>query len=406
MLNAVVPESRASLHAMLDFAWAAGAFVSTDAMEATGLTRSTAIAALDELINFGLLRELPNSRAVGQYSKGRPARRFELRPEAAVVIGMDAGRSHLTTTVADLRGVPLAQETTELTAANEGTHERRAAVVAAIDSALIAAGRSRTEVLAACVGVPSPVDSHGRSPEQREGFWRRMNPDLRELLEEWVPIVRVENDASLAAVAEGATGAAVGLENFVVLLAGDRLGAGVVVDGHLLRGAHGGVGEMKAFDFVFGVESAAGIGLKLTDWVVQAATSGHIPPGHPLTDIPTEQLTGRAVLDLARQGDPWSRGLVERAGALLARVTAVFGSLYDPERVIVSGAVADGLAEVIEVARARLPTELDLPAPDLRQSLLGASAVATGAVSAALEAARTDVLRLSAEELRWREAAS
>ncbi|WP_255579436.1 ROK family protein [Cryobacterium sp. PAMC25264] len=232
-----------------------------------------------------------------------------------------------------------------------------------------------------------------------------MNPDLRELLEQWVPIVRLENDASLAAVAEGATGAAVGLENFVVLLAGDRLGAGVVIDGHLLRGAHGGVGEMKAFDFVFGVESATGIGLKLTDWVVQAAESGQIPPGHPLTEVPADRLDGRAVLDLAREGDAWSRGLVERAGALLARVTAVFVSLYDPERVIVSGAVADGLAEVLEVARTRLPTELDLPTPDLRQSLLGASAVATGAVSAALEAARSDVLRLGVDELGWRRAA-
>ncbi|WP_255579438.1 hypothetical protein [Cryobacterium sp. PAMC25264] len=163
MLNAV-PESRASLHAMLDFAWDAEAFVSTDAMEATGLTRSTAIAALDELINFGLLRELPNARAVGQYSKGRPARRFELRPEAAVVIGMDAGRSHLTTTVADLRGKVLAQEIVELGAQKEDPQVRRAAVVAAIDSALLAAGRSRTEVLAACIGVPAPVDSRGRSP--------------------------------------------------------------------------------------------------------------------------------------------------------------------------------------------------------------------------------------------------
>lgn len=398
-------ESRASLHAMLDFAWGTGAFVSTDAMEATGLTRSTAIAALDELINFGLLRELPNARAVGQYSKGRPARRFELQSDAAVVVGMDAGRSHLTTTVADLRGRELAQETVELGDRKEDPQVRRDAVVEAIDAALQAAGRSRNEVLAACVGVPAPVDSRGSSPEQREGFWRRMNPDLRELLEQWVPIVRIENDASLAAVAERATGAAVGLQNFVVLLAGDRLGAGVVVDGHLLRGAHGGVGEMKAFDFVFGVESATGIGLKLTDWVVQAAASGQIPPGHPLNDLPADRLNGRAVLDLARQGDQWSRGLVERAGALLARVTAVFGSLYDPERVIVSGAVADGLAEVIQVARDRLPTELDLPAPDLRTSLLGASAVATGAVSAALEAARTDVLRLSVEEFGWNRAA-
>ena len=384
---------------MLAFAWDAGPFVSTDAMAATGLTRSTAIDALDGLIDFGLLRELPNARAVGQYSKGRPSRRFELRADAAVVIGMDAGRSRLTTTVADLCGETLAQQTVELDVAHDGPEERRAAVLAAVDSALRAAGRSRAEVLAACVGVPAPVNSRGRSPRKREDFWRRMNPDLRELLEEWVPIVRIENDASLAAVAEGSVGAAVGLRDFVVLLAGDRLGAGVVVDGHLLRGAHGGVGEMQAFDYVFGVETAKGIGLQLTDWVRQASAAGDIPSGHPLDGLPTDRLTGREVLELARSGDPLSLSLVERAGALLARITAVFGSLYDPARVIVSGAVAEGLAEVLEVARTRLPTELDLPAPDLTLSSLGAGSVATGAVSAAIEAARADVLRLDGGKL-------
>lgn len=388
--------SRASLHAMLDFAWSAEVFVSADAMEGTGLTRSTAIAALDELIDVGLLRELPNARAVGgEYSKGRPSRRFELCADAAVVIGMDAGRSHLTTTIADLRGAPLAQQTVELDDAHEGAPERRTAVLDAIDGALRAAGLSRAAVLAVCVGVPAPVNSRGSSPIQLgDDFWRRMNPDLRQLLELWVPIVRIENNAALAAVAEGAVGAAVGLRDFVVLLAGHRLGGGVVVDGHLLRGSHGGVGEMKAFDFVDGVGSAAGIGLQLTDWVEEAASAGQIPPGHPLASVAAGSVTGRAVLELALSGDPWARGLVERAGALLARIAGVFGSLYDPERVIVAGAIADGLAEVLEVARTLLPGEVDVPAPDLALSSLGAAAVVTGAVAAALEAARADVLRV------------
>jgi predicted NBD/HSP70 family sugar kinase len=387
--------TRASLHAMLNFAWNTHIFISTEAMEATGLTRSTAISALDELIDVGLLRELPNARADGDgYSKGRPSRRFEFNADSAVLIGMDAGRSHLTTTVANLRGIPLAHETVKLHAGHEGADERRAAVQGAIDTALLGAGRTRSAVLSVCVGVPAPVASDGSSPHQRDGFWRRMNPDLRALLESWAPIVRIENDAALAAVAEGAVGEAVGLRNFVVLLAGNRLGAGVVVDGHLLKGTHGGVGEMRAFDYVSGVDSAAGIGLHLTDWVRQAAAADQIPSGHAVQELPVDRLTGRLVLELAQTGDPFSSSLIDRAGAMLARITAVFGSLYDPERVIVAGAIADGLAEVVGVARALLPAEVDLPAPDLTLSNLGAASVVTGAVAAAIEAARADVLRV------------
>ena len=385
---------RASLDALLAFAWDTGVFVSADAMAATGLTRSTTIDALDELIDIGLLRELPNARAVGGYRKGRPSRRFDLRADAAVVIGMDAGRSHLTTTVADLRGDVIATETLELDATRDGPDERRATVLSAVDSALRAAGRERDSVLAVCVGVPAPVNSHGASPDHRDGFWRRMNPDLRMMLEEWAPIVRVENDASLAALAEGSVGAAVGCRDYVVLLAGDRFGAGVVIDGRLLRGAHGGAGELVALDRVVGVDSADGMGLRLTGWARDAAAAGEIPTGHPLAGLSAGELTGRAVLELARSGDAWSRGIVDRAGALLARITAVFGSVYDPSRVIVAGAVAESLDQVAEVARALLPGEVDLAVPELVLSSLGAGSVAAGAVCAAVDSARAGVLHL------------
>ena len=85
-----------------------------------------------------------------------------------------------------------------------------------------------------------------------------MNPDLIEMLSRWAPIVHIENDASLAAVAEGAWGAAVGCRDYVSLLAGARLGAGVVVDGRLLRGAHGGAGEMVFLDDIPTVGGAGG----------------------------------------------------------------------------------------------------------------------------------------------------
>ena len=73
---------RASLDGVLSYAWETGVFTASDAMRAVGLTRSTTIDVIEELVVRGLLRELPNARAVGDYQKGRPARRFELRADA------------------------------------------------------------------------------------------------------------------------------------------------------------------------------------------------------------------------------------------------------------------------------------------------------------------------------------
>ncbi|MFP3822444.1 hypothetical protein SB658_27505, partial [Bacillus sp. SIMBA_008] len=77
-VSADLGTGRASVGAVLDFAWAAGEFTATEVMAGTSLTRSTAIDAMDTLLDAEVLRELPNARAVGSYRSGRPARRFSL----------------------------------------------------------------------------------------------------------------------------------------------------------------------------------------------------------------------------------------------------------------------------------------------------------------------------------------
>lgn len=376
---------------MLSYAWDAEVFTASDAMGAVGLTRSTTIDVIEELVALDLLRELPNARAVGDYQKGRPARRFELCADAAVVVGIDVAPDHILTAVADLRGEILALEHTDTDLDHDSSDERRAAAISAVDGALRAAGAAREDVLALCAGVPAPVDSAGASPPHRNGFWRRMNPDLAELFGAWVPLVRVANDASLAAVAEGSVGAAVGERDFVTILSGEFLGAGAVVDGNLLRGAHGGVAQMVAFDHVIGVEDAGGLAVRLGQWAHEAILAGEIADGASAEPWPVD---GGAVLALAREGDPAGRQLVARAGRVLSIITGVFGSLFDPRRVVLSGMAPADAADLVEAARASLPLELDLPAPELVASELGGDVVCIGAVSAALEAARNGVLDL------------
>lgn len=383
---------RASLDALLSYAWQADAFTASEAMEVVDLSRSTTIEALDDLVHLGLVRELTNARDGGDYSKGRPSRRFALAADAAVVVGQDAGLAHIVTTVADLRGRTIAARTTR-PPGDERPEDRRRHVADAIDAALAAAGRDRSDVLALCLGVPAPVDALGRSPEHRTGFWRRVNPDLGELFS-WAPLVRVENDASLASIAEHAHGEAVGLAHTVTLLAGERLGAGVVVDGRLLRGAHGGAGELVAVRNFKGVEDSHGLGHLLAVWVHDLAGRGTVPADHPLLAQETHDDIGSAVFALGGAGDAHARALIERLGRRLARICGVFANFYDPQRIIVSGGIAGGIEAALGTARALLPKEVDLPAPDLVASRLGPDVVSIGAVAAALDEARQGALAI------------
>ena len=241
-VSADLGTGRASVGAVLDFAWTAGEFTATEVMAATSLTRSTAIDAVDTLVSGQILRELPNARAVGAYRAGRPARRFALMPDLGVVVGIDAGDTHLAVTVADPLQTTLVQHRTDVDP-EETPEERLAIILERLQNALSEAGRTRDDLLAICVGVAAPVTRDGISPPHPEGFWERTNPGLAAALRDWAPVVEIKNDALLAAVAEGAQGAAIGCRDYVALLAGERFGGGVVVDGHLLHGAHGGVGR-------------------------------------------------------------------------------------------------------------------------------------------------------------------
>lgn len=389
---------RASVGAVLDFAWTAGEFTATEAMAGTSLTRSTAIDAIDTLVTADLLRELPNARAIGDYRSGRPARRFALSPDLGVVVGVDAGDTHLAVTVADLLDHTLVHHRTEL----DPTHsaeERRATILQRLDAARVESGVPADRVLAICVGVAAPVDRDGASPPHPDGFWERTNPGLARALHDWAPVIEVKNDAQLAAIAEGAVGAAVDCRDYVALLASERFGGGVVVDGHVLHGAHGGVGEGVVFDHIVGVGSAFGLRYALQEQAAATVAAGEAPgDGAVARLVAGGPVDPRLLLTLAASGDVDAVRVSERVGATLARVVGVLGSMYDPARVIVCGAVAESVEPVLAAARRLLPAELHLPAPQILASSLGAEVVSAGAVVTARRAARERAVPRLAEQ--------
>ncbi|MDC7804050.1 ROK family protein [Sphingomonas sp. BLCC-B65] len=384
---------RASVDGVLDFAWDAGTFTATEAMRAASLTRSTAIEAIDTLIAAGVLQELPNARDAGEYRAGRPARRFRLRDDAGVVAALDAGDTHLTAAVSDLSGEVLLRRQIALSPA-QSVDERRDMIVAHLRATLAEAGVARDDVLSLCVGVAAPVTLQGQSPPHPEGFWERTNPGLIDALSDEADVVEVKNDAQLAAAAEGTAGEAVGCRDYVALLAGERLGAGVVVDGHLLHGAHGGVGEMFAFDFIRDVDSAFGLGPTLErlarEAIAKAETETTERRG--LAAMDPAQVRGRDVLELAAGGDPLAIEITDAIGRVLARIVGVLGNMFDPERVIVCGAIADGIQPVLDAAQRTLAAQIHLPAPTLLRSHLGGDVVIRGALARARDSARATAL--------------
>ena len=429
---------RANRQALLQHALGAEAFTAADAMAATGLTRATVLGVCAELEQAGWLEEAPAERG-GAVSRGRPARRFSLRARAGILLAVDAGQHTLAARAADLRGRELAAERLVLedaplvgddleagaaaaerrlealralldrvsaragargpvdAARAEGSHDA-AGAVDALTAAGAADGRGTAGAprLLTVVGVPAPVDAGGRSPSGDAGYWPAMNPGLVDALDG--PVL-VENDANLAALAERAHLALSGADadHLAALLMGERFGAGLVVDGRLLRGADGGAGEMRFLDAVLGDHRGAdGVAALARRWALEALEAGETSAA--LSALPPAELGAKDVFLAARDGDALARAVLERIGDRLARIAMILSSLIAVDTVVVAGAIAEAIDPVLEHAREALPRIGTPPLPQLRASSLGRDVVVRGALELALTRLREDPLALLATD--------
>lgn len=388
---------RANAHAVLDAAWDGAPFTASDVIEATGLARSTALGLCEYLKELGWVIELSDARAAGEYRAGRPARRYAFDSSAGRVLGVDAGQNRVTATVADLGARTLGRATVALPRNTTDRAQRRRGVRTAVERALRDAGVPAEHVLAAVVGVPAPVDDRGATPHGDHGYWASMNPDLRGLVAHGSRETAIENDAKLAAVAERAVGAGTGCASFATLLAGERLGAGIVVDGRLLRGRSGGAGELRMLDLVDGVHSSVGLAGFAREMIDVSAQSGQIPADSPMLDATSGV---RALFAAADGGDDAAVQIVEALVDRLARVCVVLATLLDLERVVVAGAMAEAMSGLTTDVTARLAAYAHEPLPEVVASPLAGDVVSIGAVHHAISLVRADPLRFDLPAVR------
>ncbi|KRE74350.1 ROK family transcriptional regulator [Arthrobacter sp. Soil762] len=381
---------RVSAGAVLDFMRASEAVTVTEVMEATGLTRATAIAVCEDLMQRGWIRELENQRAFGGYQKGRPARRFELNERAGYVLGMDVGVSKATVVVSDLRGKALGRSSQPFAEADIPAEERIAVIDRTAMMALHSVGASPDSVLAVCAGIAAPVDRNGEVLVTQH-FWGLFDVGLKAALRDrrgWT--VLLENDANLAALGDRWRGAAAGVDDVVVILASERFGSGVIDGGRLLHGRGGGAGELAFLDMVEGVGDTYGIAALARTWAADAL-SGKAKTS--LREFAAEGVEAEQVFAAAADGDAVARAILERLADRMARVIGALSTIINPELVVIGGAVAKSAGVLLGPIAERLKEYTVTPAR-VAVSPLGDSIVTVGAVRCALDYVEKNTLDL------------
>jgi glucokinase len=170
----------------------------------------------------------------------------ELNPEAHYAVGVNIRLTGVEAVLLDLAGTIGAETVLPLQGGTDpGAVDRT--VAEAVDQVIRLAHVDAGRVLGVGVGFPGPI-SHGRIVAGVPGLpgWERGS--FSEQLERSLGLpVTLENDANLAALAEFRFGAGARgdyYRSLVYIYADHGIGAGIVVDGKLYRGADGLAGEL------------------------------------------------------------------------------------------------------------------------------------------------------------------
>lgn len=358
----------------------------TDLMAATGLSRPAIHKVCASLVELGWIREnsvpgTPHSPAPKD-GPGRPPRYYSFAADAGAVLSVDFGVHTIRAILADLDGKPLAVIDRVL---EDPGGANRAHVLEEVGAAAVgAAGIAPDRVKIATVAVPRSLSSN---PQVRYPSFQ----SVIDIAEGWARkhgwTLLVENDANLAAVAEHLAGVAQSVDNVIVLLAGERLGAGIIMDGELVRGEHGSAGELRFLALMQDMgPDTAGAGWHTRELAQQALTEGWATAG--LRDAVENDggvVLAPTVFRAAEQGDPSATRIVHSVSERLARIIGVLATIVDPALVVLSGGIADAGDLLTSTIQDLLPTWVIDNPPRVAGSLLGSEAVVTGGVSLGLK---------------------
>ncbi|MFE4837840.1 ROK family transcriptional regulator [Arthrobacter sp. NPDC056691] len=376
-----------------------------DLIAATDLSRPTVHSVCDELIDRGWVMETEPGATASAAARphghphvsaapnagGRPSRRYALNAGAGLVAGIDLGATKISCCLADLRGKIIAEATEPWRDEHVGAPERLRIARRIMQDLLGEAGVGAGKVLAAGMAVPAPVTDDGHAVALESYLPGLAALDLRTALEpEFTWPVLVDNDANLAVLAERWRGAAQGVDNVVVLLAGERLGAGICLGGRLVRGA-GAAGEMRFLDLVEGVGNTDAVGgmcrelgAIATAEIIAGDRPGRASALVELCGGKPGDVTAEMVVEAARRGDPAAVEVVEVVMERTARAAAVVSTLLDPELLVLAGGPA-GAGDVLLPVFGRQLGRLNSAQPRLAASALGDHAALVGAVRSALD---------------------
>jgi predicted NBD/HSP70 family sugar kinase len=377
-----------------------------DIAAATGLTRATVSALVDDLIGGRLLTEV---EPVPRTGAGRPAQGLALAGDGPAGLGLEINVDYLAACVMDLTGAVRHREVlrTDLRPVPAADALARLAELA---GRARAAARGRGLLLAGtALAVPGLVTAAGVVRLAPNLGWHDIDvpallaagetasdgtptPQVEDAVD--TPTLQVENEANLAALGELHAGPS-GPATFIYISGEIGIGAGIVLHGELFRGARGWSGELGHIPVhPDGIDCRCGGRGCLERYAGQEAILAAAGLTGP--PLPADAAIARLV-ELAERADPAALSALDAAGTAIGVAVAGVINLLDVDTVLLGGVYAPLARWLAPPVRAEIRRRVLTAA----WSPVAVQPARLGADAAVLGAAGSVVRGVLAHPARW-----
>lgn len=357
--------------------------------ERSGLSPATVTNVVSELLAEGIVVESGSQVSQG----GRPRTILNVNPHYGFFVGVEAGETDIRVELLDLKLTKLGERHYALAAEDNEPDQVVDHIVTGIETLLTEARLSHDKILGIGIGLPGIVDRQmGVSVFAPNWAWH--NVPLLDLLTSRLKLpIYVENGAKTMALAENMFGAGQGIHNFATLLIATGVGAGIITQGQLYKGASNSAGEWGHTCIeINGCPCRCGSHGCLEAYVGALGIIGalrELDPDSVLLESGGQVQVIAAIKNAAQQGDSVAINVLDKTAHYLGAGIANIVNLFNPQVITIGGwsglLLGDYFLNRVRPYIERYALKSPLGAVRVQLSSLRDDAVSIGAASLALE---------------------
>jgi predicted NBD/HSP70 family sugar kinase len=306
---------------------------------------------------------------------------LEFNAEGYVVLGVDMGGTEkIYGALSEIGGNLIDEvEMDRQGASGDKCYER---LIKLIDALLASPGLKGRKVRGIGVGAPGITHHHEGIVKWAYALGWKDFPLKAKLVKRYKLPVTVDNDVNLAALGEHWFGAGQNAQNMALIVVGAGIGAGIIINGTLYRGATEASGEIG--HMIPGKEFLGKRHLDFGALESVASGTGMIERARTVLRskrdaVALDQLVANDIIEAAQRGEKWATTILDEVINNLAIAVANLTVSFDPELIVLGGGVANFaymlVGPILNRIEGVIPT-----LPKLVASNLGLRATVMGAI--------------------------